>query len=306
MKYIKLFALLAAVVFLGACSDDDDKWNSASDVTVNMANAQYSPRESSGIVKLPINVEGATNGLVSVTVETAEVGENPAKENVNYYVTSKTVRISDGQGNLELEMVDDKDINESRTFTVTIVSAKGAKIGENKTTTVTIRDNDSEPYDRLQGSWKMTGKDNKGNAVSWDVTVTGADSEDDAEYNKTLWVNGMCGMSESSAMLSFYYDEVTNKYTVSFDNLGTYNFITEVDFGFTNPMNIWLMTVDGNNVTANPVDGDVSDDLQTITFTPSANLTGWLVDSKTGEQPGYIWFGNGVSYVNNIVMKKSN
>ena len=36
MKYIKLLSLLVAVLFLGACSDDDVKKNSAADVTVSM------------------------------------------------------------------------------------------------------------------------------------------------------------------------------------------------------------------------------------------------------------------------------
>ena len=78
MKYIKLLSLLVAVLFLGACSDDDVKKNSAADVTVSMGTATISPRESAGIVTLPIKVEGPTNGMVSLTVETREVGSNPA------------------------------------------------------------------------------------------------------------------------------------------------------------------------------------------------------------------------------------
>ena len=58
MKYIKLFMLLAAVSFLGACSDDDESWNSASDVTVSMENTTLRIKESAGIVEVPIKVEG--------------------------------------------------------------------------------------------------------------------------------------------------------------------------------------------------------------------------------------------------------
>ena len=111
MTYIKLFSLLAAVIFLGSCKDDDENWNSTSDVTVSMGMTECSPKEGAGIVYLPINVEGNTNGLVSVTVETKEVGSNPAKENTNYYVTTKTLKISDAQGNIEIERVDDEEIN---------------------------------------------------------------------------------------------------------------------------------------------------------------------------------------------------
>ena len=48
MKYIKLFSLLAAVIFLGSCKDDDDNWNSTSDVTVSMGMTECSPKEEIG------------------------------------------------------------------------------------------------------------------------------------------------------------------------------------------------------------------------------------------------------------------
>ena len=129
MKYIKLFMLLAVVAFMGSCSDDDESWNSKSGVTVSMVNESMRFKESVGIVKVPIKVEGEANGPVSVTVEVKETGSNPAKENVHYYITTKTIKISDNTGNVELECVDDKDINDDRTFEISIVSAKGATVG---------------------------------------------------------------------------------------------------------------------------------------------------------------------------------
>ena len=85
MKYIKLFMLLAVVAFMGSCSDDDESWNSKSGVTVSMENKSMRFKESVGIVKVPIKVEGEANGPVSVTVKVEETGSNPAKEGVNYY-----------------------------------------------------------------------------------------------------------------------------------------------------------------------------------------------------------------------------
>ena len=79
MKYIKLFMLLAVVAFFGACSSDDDSWNTASDVTVSMENATMNIKESQGLTNVPIKVTGKTNGNVYVTVEVKEVGSNPAK-----------------------------------------------------------------------------------------------------------------------------------------------------------------------------------------------------------------------------------
>ena len=78
--------LMAAVTFFAACSSDDDSWNSASDVTVGMAQTEMTVNEGKGLFNVPIEVKGETNGNVFVTVELKEVGANPAKEDVNYYV----------------------------------------------------------------------------------------------------------------------------------------------------------------------------------------------------------------------------
>ena len=207
MKYIKLFMLMAAVTFFAACSSDDDSWNSASDVTVGMAQTEMTVNEGKGLFNVPIEVKGETNGNVFVTVELKEVGANPAKEDVNYYVTDKTINISDGVGNVEIETVDDDDINDPRTFQVTIVDAKGAKISENAITTITLKDNDSEFYSKLQGKWTLSGVDRSGKPISWNVTITGASDESEADFNKKLYVGGFAGESTCEAELSYYFDK---------------------------------------------------------------------------------------------------
>lgn len=47
MKYVKLFALAAGAFMLTACSDDND-FNSASDVTVEMAKSEITVKENAG------------------------------------------------------------------------------------------------------------------------------------------------------------------------------------------------------------------------------------------------------------------
>lgn len=228
MKYIKLFMLMAAVTLLGACSSDDDSWNSAADVTVGMQSQNMTVSEGKGLFNVPIEVKGETDGNVFVTVEVKEVGENPAKEDVNYYVTDKTISISDGAGNVEIETVDDDDINDPRTFQVTIVDAKGAKISENASTTISLKDNDAEFYSKLQGKWKMTGVDRDGEAVSWDVTIKGAADETEADFNKVLYITGINGEPTCEAPLTFSYDKTTRTGSVAFrmgeDVMGAYNF----------------------------------------------------------------------------------
>lgn len=283
MKYIKLLSLLVAVLFLGACSDDDVKKNSAADVTVGMGTATISPRESAGIVSLPIKVEGPTNGMVSVTVETREVGSNPAVENTHYYVTTKKINITGSEGYVELEMVDNEEMNDPRTFEVTIVKVEHAKLNEAaKTTTVEIRDNDSEPYDRLQGTWTMTYKDYNGAVQTQKVTITGADDPSEYIYNKLLYVEDIL-LEKSKAQLSFNYDSANNTCYVSFTNFMKYNWYTGLELqGISKPVDILLGRLEGNSISQSPVEGEVQDDFKTIKFEEGATIGFIFTNPDTG------------------------
>lgn len=283
MKYIKLLSLLVAVLFLGACSDDDVKKNSAADVTVSMGTATISPRESAGIVSLPIKVEGPTNGMVSVTVETREVGSNPAVENTHYYVTTKKINITGSEGYVELEMVDNEEINDPRTLEVTIVKVEHAKLNEAaKTTTVEIRDNDHEPYDRLQGTWTMTYKDYNGAVQTQKVTITGADDPSEYIYNKLLYVEDIL-LEKSKAQLSFNYDSANNTCYVSFTNFMKYNWYTGLELqGISKPVDILLGRLEGNNISQSPVEGEVQDDFKTIKFESGATIGFIFTNPDTG------------------------
>lgn len=283
MKYIKLLSLLVAVLFLGACSDDDVKKNSAADVTVSMGTATISPRESAGIVSLPIKVEGPTNGMVSVTVETREVGSNPAVENTHYYVTTKKINITGSEGYVELEMVDNEEINDPRTFEVTIVKVEHAKLNEAaKTTTVEIRDNDHEPYDRLQGTWTMTYKDYNGAVQTQKVTITGADDPSEYIYNKLLYVEDIL-LEKSKAQLSFNYNSANNTCYVSFTNFMKYNWYTGLELqGISKPVDILLGRLEGNNISQSPVEGEVQDDFKTIKFESGATIGFIFTNPDTG------------------------
>lgn len=284
MKYIKLLSLLVAVLFLGACSDDDVKKNSAADVTVSMGTATISPRESAGIVSLPIKVEGPTNGMVTLTVETREVGSNPAVENTNYYVTTKKINITGSEGYVELEMVDDDEINDPRSFEVTIVKVEHAKLNEAaKTTSVVIRDNDHEPYDRLQGTWTLTYKNYDGAVQRQKVTITGADDPSEYIYNKLLYLEGML-LEKSKAQLSFNFDTANNTCYVSFTNFMKYNWITGLELqGISQPVDIKLGRLEGNSISESPVEGVVQEDFKTIKFEEGATIACLFTDPASGQ-----------------------
>lgn len=283
MKYIKLLSLLVAVLFLGACSDDDVKKNSAADVTVSMGTASISPRESAGIVSLPIKVEGPTNGMVTLTVETREVGSNPAVENTNYYVTTKKINITGSEGYVELEMVDDDEINDPRSFEVTIVKVEHAKLNEAaKTTTVEIRDNDHEPYDRLQGTWTLTYKNYAGAVQRQKVTITGADDPSEYIYNKLLYLEGML-LDKSKAQLSFNFDTANNTCYVSFTNFMKYNWVTGFKHpSFSDPIDIKLGRLEGNSISQSPIEGVVQADFKTIKFEEGTTIAAIFTDPKDG------------------------
>lgn len=273
MKYIKLFMLMAAVTLLGACSSDNDSWNSAADVTVGMQSQTMTVSEGKGIFNVPVVVSGETNGNVFVTVEVEEVGTNPAKEEVNYIVTDKTINITDGTGNVEIETVDDDDINDPRTFKVTIVDAKGAKISENASTTISLKDNDAEFYSKLQGKWKMSYEEDS-QADSWDVTITGATDENDPDYNKYLYVSGMMGESWTTAILTYNFDPVTKTGYVAFDNLGgAYKMADNVNFGSFSG-SIVPFSIDGDKLSTKPIVGKWSEDFKTVTFDENGVLYG--------------------------------
>lgn len=283
MKYIKLLSLLVAVLFLGACSDDDVKKNSAADVTVSMGTATISPRESAGIVSLPIKVEGPTNGMVTLTVETREVGSNPAVDGTNYYVTTKKINITGSEGYVELEMVDDDEINDPRTFEVTIVKVEHAKLNEAaKTTSVVIRDNDHEPYDRLQGTWTLTYKNYDGAVQRQKVTITGADDPSEYIYNKLLYVEGML-LEKSKAHLSFNFDTANNTCYVSFTNFMKYNWVTGFKHpSFSDPIDIKLGRLEGQQISQSPVEGVVQADFKTIKFEEGATIAAIFTNPKDG------------------------
>ena len=259
MKYLKLFMLLLVACTFAACSDDDNN-NTNGETTVSFANATLKLKESAGLVNIPIKVEGARNGDVSVVVKAEEVGESPAVEDKHYIITSKSVRVKADEEtsatlNIETKIVDDDEINTDRTFKLTIVSANGAKIGENASVLVTIRDNENAFYEQFFGTWTITAmcSPDEENApdkeFSNTIEITGETNEDAPNYNKILTAkkSDFFAFHPSVATdfewhFNYTFDESTKTGTLSFvcgevaGNLaGQYNFI-------------WLTPQNGNLV----------------------------------------------------------
>lgn len=225
MKYIKLFMLLAVVSLFAACSSDDDF--NTKEATVSFASDSVVTKESAGIVNIPISVTGVRNGNVTVTVKAEEEGVNPAKEDVNYMITSKTINIkadtlASGTMNVEVKMVDDSEINDNRTFKLTIVSANGAKIEGNASTIVTIHDNDAAFYEKFFGKWNLSGNIQSSSGVSAfskDVTISGETDETADDYDHVLTVSAPGFINVGASIdcefhLNYNFDLATKKGTI--------------------------------------------------------------------------------------------
>lgn len=291
MKLNKIFALMLAATMFTACSDDDS-WN-GSDVAVNMLKDEISVKENGVLFNIPVVVEGEINGPVQVTVEVAEVGENPAMNDVHYLVTQKTIVITpeSGKGNIEIMTVDDNDINDARTFTVTIVDVKGGKLGDSAMTTVTIKDNDSVFYEKLQGNWTFKGINRSGAEIAWPVKVVGF-AEEEAGYNEVLYITGVNGYEWAMFELRYHFDMATKTGYLEMP-YGTLIADT-VNFGLPDsPNNVIVGTLsdDGYIITEGSATAVWNDDFTQITFDPYDQAWGWITAGSTLEPNGYLWFG---------------
>ena len=278
MKLNKIYAfVLAAIVFAGCSDEDEISWNTQ-EATVCMGEVEYVCKENKGIVSVPIIVEGNRNGAIEVTVDVAESGDNPAMANVHYFLTSDRIIIpaDANEGKVEFRLVDDNEINESRTFTVTLKSVKGrATIAAANGTKVTLKDNDSQVYERLQGRWKMTSDSEYLGALSWKVNIIGV--EEGAEgYNEVLQVTGLAEYEGTSMTLQFNYDNATKKGCV-YIPFGVL-LAKGADLGFEEAYDVKTATFDSKNnfITTGGIYGYWNEDYTEITFDKGQALYAWV------------------------------
>lgn len=276
MKYLKIMALALGGFLLTACSNDDD-YNTASGVTVEMGVSEFTASESASSFNVPIKITGDANGPVKVEIKVESTGSNPAvpyeeRDGVwsgNFIVTSETINIpsDDKIAYVQIRPIDDKDENDSRTFTITIVSAEGATIGALNSTLVTLKDNDSTPYGKIQGEWTFSFINQNGAPAAWNVNLTGYE-EGTPEYENLLTLEGLAGR-ESYLDLDYYEDETTGEMYVEM-------ILPEPIAWYDSANYIWLFTgrrTDaGFSLASGTIRGTVSADMKEITFDPAAYL----------------------------------
>lgn len=298
MKLFKYVLILVAVLGIASCSDDEG--TGAGDATIGFEQATYSYRESEGTVRIPVKFTGEPKSYPIVfTVEATvdpEKGMTDGKpvtvEQVAHFIQLENFRYvgnPDGPVFIEVELENDDVVNDSRYLTLNIVSADGAEI-VNGTTTIEIRDNDANIYDRLQGRWLFNCKDfDTGKPNPWTVTyIMDGFTEEEAEKNRAanrLMCYGFGGYSETPGgkrfiwYLNYTYDEVSGKGSLALDMSRTLINADEDVFGVgINPTMVVFSTMPFNTTDEEvsldvPIYATWSDDYRTITFDPQMVLT---------------------------------
>lgn len=290
MKLAKYLLVVCLGLFLSACNSDDD-WNTNSDVSVEMGESVIKTRENKKVFYVPLKVNGTTNGPIKVKVDVEEISASPAVEDVNYYITSKSVVIPADSVEVSIEIVpvNDKELNDERMFVLSIVNVEGAKIGAQKTCEITIRDDDDLPYEAVQGdTWKFAGidffdyRDGIVTPVNYSFSISGYEEEDFA-YNKALLISGWGGVASLTAEASYHLNsdgEIT-LYIPAGQSLGT---VALSGYGEC-PAELDVYTYPGYG--ANGAYATVNPELNTITFDENTMMGVFVYDSD-GNELGYI------------------
>lgn len=256
MKYIKLLTLGLVATFVASCSDSDEV--NTLDTSLGFTQESLVIKENSGLVQIPIAIQGYRNGNVSVEIEATGTGENPAVEGKNFLITTKSLRLLAENDttdaavlNVEFKTLDDQDINEPREVTLTITSANGCNITK-KSIVITLRDNDSAFFEKFFGRWQLTAKDSDDKDMSCVVTITGPTDEEDPDYNNILWVNAPALFNVGVVLncewpLQYTFDMATKKGTIS--HLMYQNYVATYGSSYQ-----WVFLTDnGESYTSDPV-----------------------------------------------------
>lgn len=223
MRRLKIYACCLCAMIGASCSDDDKTFNTGT-ATVNWQETTMTVKESAGLCLVPVVVSGERNGDIQITIG---LENRNAKEDENYIVTTKTLVIPAGQeiANFEFRTVDDDIINDDRSFDIVITDVNGASIGTNSRLAVTIKDNDSNLYETLAGTWIFTGTASgiatSNVLVSFAVKVNTAEEGTEA-YGNYLVCSNNAGFDpdndipwEFTWRLKYEYDSSTNHVSLS-------------------------------------------------------------------------------------------
>lgn len=303
---LSILFVLAALV----CTSCEDEQNlNTLPATVSMGKPSYSVKESKGLFTLPLTASGERNGDIIVDIRVAT--DEGCVEDTHFLVTSKQIILpaSKETVNVEVKAIDDRAINDDRSFSIEIVSAKGATVSsENARTVVTLLDNDDIPYDRMAGVWTVTAvneiADNGPETVSWNTVLTTVIDDEEEGYGRTitmspwrLW-NGETyeGVFPITHTLTFHYNTGTQSASVDI-KLGEV-MCSGVILGGENEDGLNLTDVSMLSATPTQmgytyngtVIGTVNEDFNRITF--NLPLMGVLEDANNVAFSYWFWYSS--------------
>ena len=164
-------------------------------------------------------------------------------------------------------------------------------LGTNASCVVTLKDNDSAFYEKLQGKWKMTVYDYFDEVdVEWDVNIVGYD-EGEEGYNKVLYIIGINGVNYAEAQLNYYYDLTTK---TGYVEIPFGSFCAEnLNFGGAYGVcSIYIYGVNGNQIVqSGGLKGNWNSEFNKITFPDTTTRLHGLLRKADGTQTGASWFG---------------
>lgn len=290
MKFSKIFAIGLAAITMTACSDDDNKMNTEQDAVVSLGLTQMEVDEddNGSIYNIPVNITGERNGNVKVTLE---VTEEDAIEDVHFYVTTKTLTIGEDDNyiNFEFHPTGDDVVNEDRKFSVSIVNAEGASIGNDKTCQITLLDDDKymlEIYPKLLGSYTFSATASNGADVRQTWTMAGVE-EGEPGFPHVAYITGLQGSAEAGFEAYLGYSPKAQRAWMRYE-LGQV-ILANAGFEGLGVMDVMLYGYDGSLVTTGTVTVNYTEDFKKIDFGANRFIGGLnLAGSDTWTR--HLWF----------------
>ena len=211
MKTLKYIALAAVSTLMLASCDNTEE--GAGDAVIGFATDAYSYKESAGLVRIPLTVEGeAKTWPVTFDIKAEiSVSDEADIEKIIHFTQSDGLKYAgnpDAPAFVEFTVIDNFEINDNRTVKLTLENVKGAAIGTGSTV-LEIVDNDNNPYDRLMGEWILEGPSIYSNGFSGPqpVTIIGGftPEEEEANADKTLVCIGFIGYQYPEYQMPVWY-----------------------------------------------------------------------------------------------------
>ena len=266
------------------------------DAVVGFAKDTYTFKESAGIVKVPISITGSPTDYpftFDVKAEAIDLVDLASLDKLVLFTQTTDFKdYGNGDVYVEFKITDDTEINEDRSFKLSIVNAKGAELAELTETTVIIKDNDNNPYEKLWGDWVFHGLDYDLAAAEFSVNISGGFTDEEVEANadKMLVCWGLVGYQWDGGLPVWYMSYDADAKMVAIIPGKKICEPGDVNWGLGGAQHaeLWYWNPEtGESSSSIELTGTWSDDLNTITFDQTGGFT--LRIYSDGEYTGYTW-----------------